>query len=192
MPNIICFPLAMLLGFGIRSIWRPENKGKNKTPFNPIPNQLPKIDIDEERIIKLYLQEWQTIIETQMHFNELIIRFRSITLAGIGTLLGAMLTVNKISSLDKDDLRIAGYTILGLWITAFMIDFFYYHRLLLGSVHQANKYDSNPMLKAYGMFGMTASISNSVHPPTSKILVSSFYLVPTLILFYVMNQLGVY
>ncbi|MDD5459794.1 MAG: hypothetical protein PHF37_10430, partial [Phycisphaerae bacterium] len=72
------------------------------------------------------------------------------------------------------------FILLTLWITAFVMDFFYYHRLLLGSVAQAKKFDNSELGKKIGLFGLTTCISNVVHPPTSKIMVGLFYGIPAI------------
>lgn len=118
-----------------------------------------------------------------MHFNDLILRFRAITLTAFVTLIGAAVAIGKYFSLSESSL---GWLILTLpvtlWSTAFIIDFFYYHRLLLGSVTEALKFDGSHKLKSYGLFGMTTCISEHVHPPASKALVALYYAIPVMVL----------
>ena len=113
-----------------------------------------------------------------MHFNDLILRFRSITLTTCLTLVGAAVAVLKIGVLERADFLTIVAIIGILWLTAFILDYGYYHRLLLGAVAQGLKFDENERMSRYGMFGMTTCLSEHVHPPTSRILVAIYYLVP--------------
>jgi len=173
-----------LIAFGVivDRLWMHFKRGKLKRPINPLPPTIPTIDGGDRDMLQLYLQEWQVIINTQMHFNDLILRFRSITLTAFVTLIGATVAIGKIVSLPELDLFLILALPATLWITAFIIDFCYYHRLLLGSVAQALKFDNSEKLKSYGLFGMTTCISEHVHPPTSKFLVFLYYFIPFVII----------
>lgn len=86
--------------------------------------------------------EWKTTIETQMHFNDLIIKFRSVVLSvfltGLGVVYGFSDKLGENNNL---------YFILVLafvfWICCFVLDYFYYQKLLLGAVKHADKFDDN-------------------------------------------------
>ena len=119
-------------------------------------------------------------IETQMHFNDLIIRFRSIVLTAIVTLSGASIAFVETANLKNSDalFRMLIAALLIVWITAFILDLGYYHRLLIGSVNQALKFDNSDLGKKYGLFGLTTCIKNSVHPPASKKMIIIFYSIP--------------
>lgn len=147
---------------------------------NLIPDVIPPISEDQMRVVLLYQNEWKTVIETQMHFNDLIIRFRSIVLTVFITLVGASIALINVEIIEKEEIIFLCLPIAVLWITAFMMDFFYYHRLLLGSVAQAVKFDESRLAKDYGLFGLTTSIKKSVHPPASKIMVILFYGIPAI------------
>lgn len=140
-------------------------------PVNPIPNVIPSVDKDLGVMLPLLMQEWETVIKSQMHFNDLIIRYRTIILTGFATLLGAAETVIQRYSVTKNIL----WLLLILLIAGFVLDFFYYHRLLLGAVAQSKKFDNSGVAKQFGLFGMTECIKNHVQPPTSKVLVVGFY-----------------
>lgn len=173
-----------LIAFGIilDRLWIHFKRDELKCPINPIPTTMPTINEQEYKILQLYLQEWQVIISTQMHFNDLILRFRSITLTAFVTLVGATVAIEKFVQLSKSDIFLISSLPATLWLTAFIIDFGYYHRLLLGSVAEASKFDNSDNLKAYGLFGMSTCISEYVHPPTSKILVFFYYFVPFIVI----------
>ncbi len=178
-----------LIGIGIilDRIMVHFSRGEIRKPINPLPNEDPCLSEEDQGLLKLYMKEWETIIDTQMHFNDLILRFRSITLTSFLVLVGCAITIQEIAALEPA----AFFIIIGilsiLWLTAFIIDFGYYHRLLLGSVAQALKFDNNERLQRYGMFGLTTCISEHVHPPTSRILVFIYYFLPVVgisVLFY--------
>ena len=84
----------------------------------------------------------------------------------------------KTEKIDKEQLHLFFSILIVLWGTAFVMDFFYYHRLLLGSVAQAMKFDKSELGKRLGLFGLTTCISRVVHPPASKIMVGLFYGIP--------------
>ena len=52
----------------------------------------------------------------------------------------------------------------------------------MGSVRQADKFDNSKIGTNFGLFGMTACISNAVHPPESKFLIVLYYFIPISIL----------
>ena len=147
-------------------------------PVNKIPESLPDLSDHEKAVIAFYQKEWKTIIETQMHFNDLIIRFRSIVLTAFITLVGVSVALQGTKKIDEKQFLMILAILFFLWATAFVMDFFYYHRLLLGSVAQAMKFDESEIGKRLGLFGLTTCISRVVHPPASKIMVGLFYGIP--------------
>lgn len=159
-----------------------KTKGRD-IPVNKIPESLPDLSDNEKELIQLYQTEWKTIIETQMHFNDLIIRFRSIVLTAFITLVGASVALQGTKKIDENQFLMIITILIFLWTTAFVMDFFYYHRLLLGSVAQAMKFDASELGKRIGLFGLTTCISRVVHPPASKIMVGLFYGIPLIGMF---------
>lgn len=157
-------------------------------PVNEIPREPPKLSDAEKELVPFYLKEWQTIIETQMHFNDLIIRFRAIALTAMITLAGASVALQQADKIDRSTSVTVGWFLVALWLTAFVTDFFYYHRLLLGSVAQAMKFDNSDLAKRAGLFGLTTCIKDAVHPPASKYMVGLFYLIPSLPLVYLLSH----
>ena len=172
----------IVFGVVVDRLWIHFKRKKLKCPVNPLPTIIPKVEGDSN-LLQLYLQEWQVIINTQMHFNDLILRFRSIVLTAFVTLIGATIAIGKIGkigsvSLSRRDVLVISALPAILWITAFIIDFFYYHRMLLGSVTQALKFDKAEKSKSYGLFGMTTCINEQVHSSTSEFLVLLYYFIP--------------
>ena len=170
-------------------VGKGKSKGKD-TPVNRLPYPVPDISDQEKAVIPLYQTEWKTIIETQMHFNDLIIRFRSIVLTAFITLVGASVALQKAEKINEEHFLIFFFLLLILWAIAFVMDYFYYHHLLLGSVAQALKFDESDLGKRFGLFGLTTSISRVVHPPAAKRLVILFYGIPivsVLVIKYIVN-----
>jgi len=172
----------VVFGVIVDRLWMHFRRGKLRAPINPLPTTTPAISGSEHDMLQFYLQEWEVIINTQMHFNDLILRFRSIILSVFVALIGASVALEKIVSLSRSDLFLIYCLPSILWVTAFIIDFGYYHRLLLGSVAQALKFDNSENLRSYGLFGMTTCISEHVHPPTSKLLVFFYYFFPFMLI----------
>ena len=161
-----------------------------KRPVNPLPTQLPSVTEQDNRLLQLYLREWEVVVNTQMHFNDLILRFRAITLTALATLVGATLAVERLTGVSKLEILSILGLLLGFWLTAFIMGFSCYHRLLLGSVAQAFKFDESETLKSYGLFGMTSCITGHVRPRTSRVLVVVYYLVPFTAIAVLMALLG--
>ena len=181
--TLFSFSFALLLaGVVIDRIWvYYRTKSSRSTADNMfIPDPLPDLSEGEARALNIYMEEWKVVIETQMHFNDLILRFRSVTLTVFVTLVAAAATVLK----SVPALNISPYVLYGVplvfWLTTFVVDLLYYHRLLLGSVAHAAKFDKSEMMKRYALFGMTACIKRHVHPPKSKVLVFVYYAFPLL------------
>jgi hypothetical protein len=143
----------------------------------PLPSG-PLIATETLKLVEFYQKEWQVVIDTQMHFNDLIIKFRTLTLTTFAALVGAALTVSKIATLTTVEMALL-LAIPGVfWLTAALLDYFYYHRLLLGAVAQAAKFDSSRWLAELGMFGMTKSIQTHISPRASHSLLISYYALP--------------
>ena len=170
----------VVLGAAINNFIFLRSKEKSNYNSSTIPEKPPKLSVHDKILLEFYLKEWQVIIETQMHFNDLILRFRSITLTAFVTLIGAVVAIGKLGILQPDSIHLLFLLVFILWATSFIIDYLYYHRLLLGSVKEASKYDNSKYSKSLGLFGITKSISHQVRPLTSKWLVFIYYSLPTI------------
>ncbi|MBK6765324.1 MAG: hypothetical protein IPG71_03105 [bacterium] len=182
----ILFAIGIGLGFVVLTLVADrtylffKNRKKPDREFsNAIPGDITSL-ISEEKLLELlglYQKEWSEVIEVQMHFNDLIIKFRASTLTVLAALFGGSIALLRLSPGDVSIELIYGVPLL-FWATAFLIDFFYYHRLLLGAVEQAKKFDKNPLLKRYGLCGLSQCVSKHVHPTLSNILLFLYYFVP--------------
>lgn len=135
---------------------------------------------------KLILEEWKIVIQTQMHFNELLMKMRTTAVSIVLAMSGA-----AAYSLQYDQLylTICNYSFhasvlvmgfgLGMLAGVFGLDYFYYYRMLLGAVERGYDID-----KAYKerkvdgceIFGMTTKISDAIgEKGKSKQLIWWFY-----------------
>jgi hypothetical protein len=132
----------------------------------------------EECDMDYFKEEWKITIQTQMHFNDLIIKFRSTILSVFIAGLGVIYGLSKKLNLETNDTKLLFGLALIFWICCFLLDYFYYQRLLLGAVEHAKKFDENDYFKSKGFFGLTKRISLEVNSMISKILIWLFYLLP--------------
>jgi hypothetical protein len=88
---------------------------------------------------------------------------------------------NKDKWITPHDLKVVGFLLVSFWVFAFLIDFFYYHQLLLGAVDHAEKFDEDEKSKALGLFGLTSSIKKRVSITTSRWMIAFFYLAPIIV-----------
>jgi hypothetical protein len=82
---------------------------------------------------------WKEYERVAMHFNELLIRLRTQSVAAVATvvtLAGVLLKGDSISyELRWGTLAVVSLVLCALWIAVWILDFTYYNRLLLGAVH---------------------------------------------------------
>jgi hypothetical protein len=151
-------------------------------PVNDIPIEVVDIAGQQLDILDRRLIEWNTVIQTQMHFNDLIIKFRSVALTTYVALIGGAIAVSRVLSLPLETFIFLLFLPAGFWASAFLLDYFYYHKLLLGSVAQARKFDNWKYAEVNGFFGLTKCISQHIRGPTSKQLVRLYYTIPIVLL----------
>ena len=141
---------------------------------------------------KLLIEEWKTVIETQIHFNEMIIRARTTGVSVVMAVYGAAaLSIGqypgKFINISGSQFHVSAAIILfgiSLLTGIFCMDYFYYYRLLLGAVERGEEID-----KAYEgftvgttrLFGMTTMISKKVSKRRATICLIIFYGIPLLI-----------
>ena len=136
----------------------------------------------EECDMEYLKEEWKVTIETQMHFNDLIMRYRSIILSVFITSLGVIYGISEKLNIGSKEFGI--YLMLAsiFWVCCFFLDFFYYNRLLLGAVDHAKKFDNNTYFGNKGLFGLTKRIASKAPLNTSNFLIIAFYAIPAIAL----------
>lgn len=122
----------------------------------------------EDRLIQ---EEWRTVIETQMHFNEMLMQVRTAAVTIVLAFFGAAAISLQFDSLFLkfgDTQFHAGALIialgLGMLVGVFCLDYWYYYRMLLGAVKRGYEIDAAYANKIPGVkiFGMTSMIRDEV------------------------------
>lgn len=146
------------------------------------------MQLSEEKSIELLMREWEVEIQSQMHFNELIMKFRTAGLTIVGLFLSA----------TAGALRFDQTLALAIWVSAIILliafwrlDVYYYYKLLIGAVKKTQKIDQifseqemsiNINNKQINLFGLTKSITDEIDTEAisknynkSKKLIHSYY-----------------
>ncbi|QDI89212.1 hypothetical protein Nisw_06590 [Candidatus Nitrosopumilus sp. SW] len=152
--------------------------------------QLPKTGTSD---IPNIMKEWEIVIKTQMHFNDLLIKVRTATLSVVLAIFGAAgysLASNEINPLKIEAI---GWTFhpsiliicsgIIILLTMFRIDYGYYFQMLKGAVSKGYEFDDEfeKLEKEFGRkyFGMSRMISKAIgKPEKSRNFVKGFYIIP--------------
>lgn len=136
---------------------------------------------------KLILDEWKTVIETQMHFNEMIMTMRTTGMSVVLAVFSAAaysLQFNLVINFIGKNLHVAFFIVLfgvGMLIGIFVLDYFYYFKMLLGAVERGYQIDNSYKDKTIDetrLFGMTTLIRDKIgKPDKAKIFIWVFYLI---------------
>lgn len=143
--------------------------------------------------IRNIIEEWKTVIQTQMHFNDLLMKVRTATVSVVLAVFGAagyslqfdnlVRNIGYIPYIGVVKIHTAvGVIIVGLaiLIAMFVIDYRYYYKMLVGAVKRGYEFDeefSNMADRKY--FGLSSMIRDEIGKPTkSKIFVWFFYGLP--------------
>jgi hypothetical protein len=138
--------------------------------------------------MELLLQEWKQVTDMQMHFNDMIIRMRTLAVSVVISVFGA--AGLAIGQFQDRFIRIAGEEIhvaaivvafgLVLWLTIFTVDYGYYYKLLIGAVRRGWQIDDAfrtvKLFDGVHLFGAARLISEAIGPTgASKYFVWVFY-----------------
>lgn len=146
---------------------------------------------EETEEVKIILEEWKTVIKTQMHFNEMIMRARTTGISVVVAVYGAaalaygqyparFITMGNVEFHVSTAIIIFGLLLL---IGIFCIDRFYYFRLLLGAVERGEEIDkafNDRIIGGTKIFGLSTAISNKVSRKRATICLVVFYGLPSL------------
>lgn len=81
------------------------------------------------------LKLWVEYEKIAIHFNGLLIQLRLRALAGIGAITTlASFVANKSGEINWDVILFVSLGLMFAWVAIFILDYFYYHRLLQGAV----------------------------------------------------------
>lgn len=145
-------------------------------------------DIEEKRLV---LEEWKTVINTQMHFNEMIIRTRT---TGISVVIGvygaAALAVGqypqRLLNIYQWSFHVSVAIVLFgllLLLSIGLLDYLYYYRLLMGAVERGEQIDEacrGWTVAGVSLLGMTTLISGKVSRCRAIVSLLVFYGFPFL------------
>lgn len=100
---------------------------------------------DEKSSNDLSIEIWQKVVDVQMHFNDLCLKIRSFAISILGVLLGAAAIAYRFGG----QASIFGITFppsslfilisMIIWMAFFLMDRYWYHELLRGSVHHGQE-----------------------------------------------------
>jgi len=133
----------------------------------------PDLQISDEKRLELLFDEWKVVIETQMHFNDMIMRVRatgvSVVLAVFGAAAYSLQFVKLVLVISGYKFHVAAPIVsFGLAMLAglFGLDYFYYYKMLIGSVERGYELDKTfATLGEPKVLGMTTLIRDSVGKP---------------------------
>lgn len=141
--------------------------------------------------LKIIFEDYKLAVQTQMHFNEMIMRMRTTAISIFLAVIGAA----AISLQYNTFLSLCCYTFhasvliifvgLGMMISVALIDYFYYNKMLIGAVRKSYKIDDkvkDKKLLGSDFLGLSTLIRDAIGPPgASSKYIKIFYLIPMVI-----------
>ena len=146
-------------------------------------SRLKRVSIEETKLI---LEEWKTVIQTQMHFNDMLMKMRttgvSVVLAVFGAAAYSLQYERLFLTINDYRFHVSAFIIafgLGMLVGIFCLDYFYYYKMLLGAVRRGydiDKFYKNKLVDGCKMFGMSTMIRDAIGKPGwSKFFIWIFY-----------------
>ena len=142
--NTLWLIVAGLIGLSLPviAIIRAKYFGKLGTRNLALIARAPTPGTDE---FESLVDAWKVIVDVQMHFNDMLMRTRNYALTLLlGVLAGAGVALERAAVLDvghtTGKISLASILLLlgvGGLLAFYFLDRFYYHNLLVGSVHKA-------------------------------------------------------
>ncbi len=135
------------------------------------------------------IDEWEKVIEVQIHFNDLIVKNRQIIMTAVLTVFGAAAFSLQFPNLILEIFAVhfhAAVAIilfgLGLLLSMYFLDYYYYFRLLLGAVDRGEAIERLLRTRSSNQLGgLTISISQAVKRKTAERTLFWFYLIPLIL-----------
>lgn len=100
-------------------------------------------------LLKVRISIWEKVVDVQMHFNDLCLRIRNFSISILGVLLGAAAIAYRFAGhVIIFDYKIPTASIFisisaVIWLSFYLMDRFWYHELLKGAVHHAQKIEES-------------------------------------------------
>lgn len=145
---------------------------------------------DTEKI-KIIFEEYKLAVQTQMHFNDMIMKMRSSAISVFLAIISAAalslqynITLKFGSYIFHASILIALMGIV-LMLSIYIIDYYYYNKMLIGSVNKTITMDTQ--FKEYKILnsqflGQSTLIRDAIgQSGASKTYIQFFYIVPILI-----------
>jgi len=113
----------------------------------------------KEKEAELVVEIWKKTIDVQQHFNDLELRIRNFAF----TVLGVILSASAVAFKEYETAYLSWILVivgLFLWLMFYMMDYYWYHRLLIGSVRHGAKIEED-WGKHIPALGLTKAISES-------------------------------
>lgn len=153
-----------------------------------------EVTLPEPDLVQLpyIIEEWKIVIQTQMHFNDLLMKMRTATLSVVLAVFGAAgysFTVIEILPFTFGNLGVVHPAVfiigsgISILVAVFLVDYKYYYKMLLGAVEQGYEFDEEfqKLENIFGRryFGMSTKIENEIGKTiVSKHYVNLFYMIP--------------
>jgi len=146
--------------------------------------------LPDDRNQLAYVQRWRAVIDTQMHFNDMLMRTRSIGLSMVIAVYGAAIV--SAGQFPDSTVTFLGHRLhvgvgifavgMLLLVSLFLLDRCYYYRMLLAAVEHAEEIERESGSAAQPIeLRLTRRISGSVSRPMSSLVLFMFYAVPFVI-----------
>ena len=106
-------------------------------------------DSESTEILKVKIGIWEKVIDVQMHFNDLCLRIRSFAISILGVLLGSAAIAYRFAGhVEVFSYKFPTATIfisisIISWSAFYLMDRYWYHELLKGAVHHAQKIEDS-------------------------------------------------
>lgn len=104
---------------------------------------------NKNEALKIKISIWEKVIDVQMHFNDLCLKIRSFAVSMLGVLLGAAAIAYRFAGhIELFSYKMPTATIfiaisIVAWLAFYLMDRYWYHELLKGAVHHAQKIESS-------------------------------------------------
>jgi hypothetical protein len=117
---------------------------------------------DTANLVKAGLEAWKVTVEVQKHFNDLEMRIRAFALSFLGVVLGAAaVAMERAGGRSVLAIVLGGIGLL-FWSGFYLMDRFWYHRLLTGSVNHGKAIeDGLNVVTTSQLFSLTKAIGDA-------------------------------
>lgn len=129
-------------------------------------------DSESAEILKIKIGIWEKVIDVQMHFNDLCLRIRSFAISILGVLLGSAAIAYRFAGyVEVFSYKVPTATIfiaisIISWSAFYLMDRYWYHELLKGAVHHAQKIEAS-LKNVLSEINLSHSIKEQSHESLS-------------------------